>query len=111
MKKLTALFLAMLLLLTVGCSDPAISEDFIVVEASERYLLVTPIGEGGQPMENMNYSVPNYFDASTPIQAGSKITIKHNGIALETYPMQFAKIYAMEYFDGQSERTTTVTPD
>ena len=111
MKKLIALFLVALFLFMIGCSDKAITEDFVVLDASESYLLVAKIGEDGQVMENMQYSVPNYFDAATDIQAGNEITIKHNGISLETYPMQFAEIYQMVHFDEEGEKTATVTPD
>ena len=111
MKKLIALFLVALFLFMVGCSDKAITEDFVVLDASESYLLVAKIGEDGQVMENMQYSVQNYFEGRIDIKTGDKITIKHNGISLETYPMQFAEIYQMVHFDEEGEKTATVTPD
>ena len=114
MKKLSVLFLALLLLATValeGCQEPAVVEDFAVLEASESYLLIAKLGEDGEVMEGMQYSMPNYFDPSVPISEGCVITVEHDGVAMETYPMQFAKIYKVTHYDKESGRQTTVTPD
>lgn len=111
MKKYIALLLIALVVFAVGCSARAISEDFLVLEVTENSLLVAKIGDDGQVMENMQYSVQNYFEGRIDIKTGDKITIKHNGISLETYPMQFAEIYQMVHFDEEGGKTATVTPD
>ena len=108
--------LAFFVLGMAGCAetDKAVSndeDDFVVLEASETYLLVSQMGEGGKALEGSQYSLPNYFDPSVKIEAGSVITIKHNGVALETYPMQFAKIYSVQYHDAKTGRTITVAPE
>ena len=117
MKKIIALVLLVLFALsTSACLSPepsetSVSEDYIVLEATDTYLLVAQIGDDSKVIEAMQYSVTNLFYPSVEIKAGDVITIKHNGIALETYPMQFAKIYSMEYRDKETGQTTIVSPD
>ena len=117
MKRLFSfVLLAFFVLGMAGCaeSDKAVSNDvdaFVVLEATDTYLLVAEMGEGDEALEGSQYSLPNYFDPSVKLEAGSVITIKHNGVALETYPMQFAKIYSVQYHDTETGRTVTVTPE
>ena len=105
--------LAFFVLGAAGCAEreQAVTNDFVVLEVTETYLLVEQISEDGKKIEGMKYSLSNYFDPSVKIEAGSVITIKHSGIALETYPMQFAKIYSIQYHDAETGRIITVTPD
>lgn len=99
MKKLIALVLVLVCVLgLVGCKTDSKNsvEDFVVMEVTENNLLVSKVGEDGQAIETLRYSVPNWFNPNTEIKEGYKITINHNGIVLETDPMQFAKISSME---------------
>ena len=81
------------------------------MEVKESKLLVAEIRENGKVIETLRYSVPNWFHPNTEIKEGYKITIKHNGVVLETNPMQFAKIYSMEYWDSETGLSTVVTAD
>ena len=117
MKKLIALVLVLVCVLSlVGCSehqpnghDTAPNPDaYIVIEVSETNLLVAEIGEDGKAIEAKQYSVPNWFNPNTEIKEGYKITIKYNGGILETYPMQFAEIISMEYWDRETGLSTVV---
>ena len=115
MKKFLALILLAFFILSMSaCVYPEstdVSEKYIVLESTDTYLLVALIGEDGNTIEMMQYSVPNLFYPSINIKAGDVITINHNGVALETYPMQFGQIYSMEYRDRETGHTTTVSPD
>ena len=104
----------------VGCSsdergsvkdDATDSCTFVVMDVTESKLLVAEIGEGGKAIETRQYSVPNWFYPSTEIKVGYKITIKHSGAVLETFPMQFAEIYSMEYWNRETGLSTIVTVD
>ena len=105
--------LAFFVLGMAGCAEQtqAATNDFVVLEVTETYLLVEQMSEDGKAIEGMQYSLSNYFDPSVKIETGSVITIKHSGIALETYPMQFAKIYSIQYHDAETGCTVTVTLD
>ena len=121
MKKLIALILVFVCLLgLVGCGagkrgdeNDAVrdSNSYIVLEATESTLLVAAVGEDGKALKSMQYSVPNWFEPSTEIKAGYELIIKHNGVVRETFPMQFDKIYSMEYWDRESGLSTVVTVD
>ena len=84
---------------------------YIVIEVSETNLLVAEIGENGKAVEAKQYSVPNWFYPSTEIEEGYKITIKHSGVVQETFPMQFAEINSMEYWDKKTGLSTVVIAD
>ena len=121
MKKYVALFIALVCVFSLfGCNafhkpddvdTSQVSGTYIVLESAKTYLLVAQIGEDGSVLETQQFSVPNIFYPSYEIAIGEKITINHNGICLETFPMQFGKIYSMEYYDGKTGKTITVTVD
>ena len=121
MKKLLALALMLVCVFAlIGCNDSkkGASQDdvtdsftFVVMEVTENNLLVAEIGEDGKAIETQQYSVPNWFNPNTEIKEGYKITIKYNGGILETYPMQFAEITSMEYWDRETGLCTTVIAD
>ena len=87
------------------------TEEYIVIEATENRLLVAEIGQDGEVNELMQYSTPNYFHSENEIAVGQKITISHNGEILESYPMQFAKIYSMGYHDSETGLNVNVNVD
>ena len=87
------------------------THNYIVIKATDSSLIVAEIDENGKAIEGMQYSVPNWFYPSTQIKEGYTISITHNGIVLETFPMQFAKIYQMEYYDKESGICKTVVPN
>ena len=87
------------------------TEEYIVIEATENRLLVAEIGQDGEVNELMQYSTPNYFHSENEIAVGQKITISHNGEILESYPMQFAKIYSMRYHDSETGLNVVVNID
>jgi hypothetical protein len=92
--------------------DPSVySDEYIVIEATENHLLVAEIGQDGEVNEAMQYSIPNYFPPNNEISVGQKVTIKHNGEILESYPMQFAKIYSMGYHDSETGLNVVVNID
>lgn len=117
MKKIIAL--ALLILFALGASaclspnpaETSVSEEYIVLEATDTYLLVAQINDDDKIIEMTQYSVPNLFYPSVEIKAWDVITITHNGESLETYPMQFAKIYSMEYRNKETGHITVVSPD
>ena len=103
----------------VGCSadkrgslkdDETSSFTYIVIDVTESNLLVAEIGQDGKAIEAKQYSVPNWFHPSTEIKTGYEITIKHGAI-LETFPMKFAEIYSMEYWDRETGLSTIVIAD
>lgn len=85
-----------------------VSSEYIVLEATESRLLIAGIGEDGNALEMDQYSVPNMFYPTYEIAVGDKVTIKHNGIALESFPMQFGKIYSMTYYDQTTGLAVTI---
>ena len=87
------------------------SDEYIVIEATENHLLVAEIGRDGEVNEAMQYSTPNYFHSENEIAVGQKITIRHSGEILESYPMQFAKIYSMGYHDSETGLNVVVNID
>ena len=110
MKKIIALILALVCVLAlVGCNKQKSNGNdtttdantYIVMEATESNLLVAEIGEDGKAIEAKQYRVPNEFQSSN-ITMGDIIKIEHNGDILETFPMQFGKIYSMEYQDKET---------
>ena len=114
MKKYIVLVLMLVCVLgLVGCKADSNSsvENFVVMEVTENNLLVSKIAEDGTAIETLRYSVPNWFNPSTEIKEGYKITIKHNGKVLETDPMQFAGIIYMEYWDKETGLSTVVIAD
>ena len=74
-------------------------------------MIVAKIGEDGSAVESMKYSVSNLFYPKTQIEAGDIITIKHGDEILETYPMQFGKIYQMEYYNEKTGERVSVIID
>ena len=121
MKKMMALVLALVCVLgLISCkagkkgsleNDEIYYCTFIVIEATEEHLLVAEIGENGKAINTNQYSVPNWFHPSTEIKEGYNITIKHSGVVLETYPMQFAEIISLEYLDRETGLSTVAIPD
>ena len=122
MKKFITLVLALLCVLgLVGCktdeqgsldNDDVTGEfTFIVIEASESHLLVAEIGENGKAIKAKQYSVPNVFHPNTEIVARDKVVIHHNGVILETFPMQFEHISSMEYYDHKTGLNVIVNID
>ena len=122
MKKLITLVLALICVLVfVGCktdkqgsldNDDVTGEfTFIVMEASESHLLVAEIGEDGKAIKTKQYSVPNVFHPNTEIAVGDKVVILHNGVILETFPMQFGHIYSMECYDYKTGLNVLVNID
>ena len=105
---LTVLMITLCLTIFSGCNqkpqgsanDEISYGTFIVLEVSESNILVAEIGADGTAIETQQYSVPNWFNPSTNIKMDDKIGIYHNGEVLETYPMQFAEIYEMQYTDS-----------
>ena len=120
MKKLIALVLALVCVFgLVGCNagkKGSLENDeidyctFIVMEATEEYLLVAEIDEDGKAIEAKQYSVPNEFHSSN-IVVGDRIKIEHNGEILETFPMQFGRIFSMEYQDKEKGLNVVVHID
>ena len=97
---------------TLGEQEPSVyTGEYIVLEATENRLLVAEIGQDGEVNEAMQYSTPNYFHSENEIAVGQKITISHNGEILESYPMQFAKIYSMGYHDSETGLNVEVNID
>ena len=116
MKRVIVLVLICMLAL-FGCSatsqnhSESVESTFIVREVSETHLLVAEIGEDGKAIEAGLYSAPNPFHPNHEIAVGEKIVISHNGIALESYPMQFDKVYSMTYYDKENDCNVTVNID
>ena len=115
MKKLTTLVLALLCVFAlVGCNkqnDTFPNPDtYIVMEVTESSLLVAEIGEDGKAIEAKQYRVPNEFH-STNIAVGDRIKIEHDGQILETFPVQFGRIFSMEHQDKQTGLNVVVHID
>ena len=121
MKKIIALVLALVCMLCLaGCKADKQGElenddvtgdfTFIVIEASKEHLLVAEIGKDGKAVEAKQYSVPNVFH-SDKIAVGEKVVIHHNGVILETFPMQFERIYSMERYDHETGLNVIVNID
>ena len=121
MKKIIALVLALVCMLCLagckadkqgGLENDDVTGDFtfIVIEASKEHLLVAEIGEDGKAVEAKQYSVPNVFH-SDKIAVGEKIIIQHSGVILETFPMQFVRIYSMERYDSETGLNVIVNID
>ena len=122
MKKAMALVLASICVLgLIGCkkdkqgnldNDDVTGEfTFIVMEVSKSHLLVAEIGEDGKAMKTKQYSVPNVFYPDNEIVVGDKVAIHHDGVILETFPMQFGDISSMEYYDRKTGRNVIVNVD
>ena len=121
MKKLISVILVLILVMgLMGCradkqgnpnDDVSDSDAFTVMGVTDKNLLIAEIGENGKAIETRQYSVPNWFYPSTEIEEGYKVTIKHSGAILETYPMKFAEIYSMEYWDKETGLSTVVIAD
>lgn len=118
MKKIISLILVVLCLFALfSCGnnngepnyDPEYT--YIVSEVEEKYLIVTEIGDDGTVKEGVIYSTPNPFYPDSKIAVGDKVVIKHNGIIMESYPMQFAKIYSMEFYDKDKGVSVKVNID
>ena len=119
MKKLIAAVLAFVFVFSlIGCSSdrrgtPNDEIDyctFIVMEVTESNLLVSEIDEDGKAIEAKQYRVPNEFHSSN-IAVGDRIKIEHNGEILETFPMQFGRIFSMEYQDKETGLNVVVHID
>lgn len=118
MKRCFVLILMSLLFLA-GCGSGRNSKEngkiqddtYLVMEATEKYLLVAEMDRKGNAIENAQYSVPNWFYPSTEIKAGYKIRIIHTDEIAETFPMQFAEISFMEYYDRELGLVTSVGSD
>jgi hypothetical protein len=112
MKRFFVLILSAIIVLGMAaCADKTVTNDFVVLEASETNLLVAEMDERGEAVEGAQYSLPNFFNPSVKIDAGSVITVEHSGVVLESYPMQFARIYRVHYKDAATGRTVTATPE
>ena len=119
MKKLLALVMVLVCVLAlVGCNKQKSNENdttpnpdtYIVMEVTESNLLVAEIDEDGKAIEAKQYSVPNEFHSSN-IAVGDRIKIEHNGEILETFPMQFGRIFSMEYQDKDTGLNVVVHID
>ncbi len=55
-------------------------------------------------------SIPNWF-ADYDIQPNEFIKVTHNGIFLETWPLQISEIYSMEYFTTTGETILIEKPE
>ena len=118
MKRTILTILAILLCLCVlsGCEqkpkgtpyDEITNETFIVLEVSDSSLLLAAIDKDGTAIDTAQYRVPNLFDPNTQIQVHDKVKIEHSGEILETYPMQFSKIYKMEHIDANGIGTSII---
>ena len=92
--------------------EPSVcTEEYVVIEVTENRLLVAEIGQDGEVNEAMQYSTSNYFHPNNEISVGQKVTIEHNGEILESYPMQFAKIYSVGYHDSETGLNVEVNID
>ena len=122
MKKSIALVLALICMLgLIGCkkdkqgnldNDDVTGEfTFIVMEVSKSHLLVAEIGEDGKAIKTKQYSVPNVFYPDNEIVVGDKVVIHHDGVILETFPMQFGHISSMEYYDHKTGLNVIVNLD
>ena len=119
MKKFLVLVFALICALVfVGCTQQKStgnetnpnSDTYIVIDVAESHLLVAEMDEAGNAVESKQYSIPNEFQTSN-IVAGDKIKIEHNGMILETFPMQFGKIHRMEYQDKETGLAVAVIID
>ena len=118
MKQTILIILALLTCFVVlsGCdlmpkgtpNDEITHETFIVLEVSDSSLLLAEIGEDGTAIETRQYRVSNLFAPNTQIQVNDKVKIEHNGEILESYPMQFSKIYKMEHIDANGIGTSII---
>ena len=88
--------------------DEITHETFIVLEVSDSSLLLASIGQDGIAIDTAQYRVPNLFAPNTQIQVNDKIKVEHNGEILESYPMQFSKIYKMEHIDASGIGTSII---
>ena len=84
---------------------------YSVIKVTDEYLIVGEFGDDGAVIESMQYKVSNWFHPSTEIKIGDTIIIDHNGVVLEIEPMQFGKIYKMEYNDRDSGLSVVVIAD
>jgi hypothetical protein len=108
MKNLIAFAISICFLLVfVGCESAMNvktkqeADLLIVMEVSDTHIICGT--------DTAKYSIPNWFKDKN-IQPNEFIKIYHNGIVLELWPMQFAKIDAMEYISPTGE-IHTVTKD
>lgn len=118
MKRVISLILALVCLFAfVACGnnngEPSYDPEYtyIVSEVAEKYLIVTETDENGNAKEGVIYSTPNPFYPENEIAVGDKVIIKHNGIIMESYPMQFQKIYSMEFYDKATGKSIKVNID
>jgi hypothetical protein len=88
--------------------DEITHETFIVLDVSDSSLLLASIGQDGIAIDTAQYRVPNLFAPNTQIQVNDKVKIEHNGEILESYPMQFSKIYKMEHIDASGIGTSII---
>ena len=51
------------------------------------------------------------FHPNSEIVVGDKVVIHHNGVILETFPMQFGHINSMEYYDHKTDLNVIVNID
>ena len=117
MKKLVSVIVVLIFLLSLaGCKEQQpngrdTAYTYIVMEVTENYLIVAETDQDGNAVEALQYQVSNWFHPSTKIEVGYVITIKHNNIVAESDPMQFGKIYSMEYWDRETGLSTVVIAD
>lgn len=118
MKKIGFLaFMVIFVLGLVGCDtsnglDISPNPDtYIVLDVSEHNLLVAEVGQDGRAMEKKQYSLRNVFYPSDKIRVGEEIIINHNGEIRESFPMQFGRIYSIEYYDHETGLNVIVTID
>ena len=117
MKKLLLLIFAVIFtLLLVGCSIPdllsgqstAYSAEYVILEVTDSTLLIADIDADGNVSEWSRYTAKNLFYPTYEIAVGDTVTIKHNGQILESYPMQFSKVYSMTYHCSETGEDITV---
>lgn len=88
----------------------------VVVEEITDSTIIGTISE-----TDIKVSLPNWFFGTTTLETSTFITVSYDGVLLETYPSQFAKINYMEYLSttGKVVRRTnkdvitdeTINPD
>ena len=120
MKKLLLLIFAVIFtLLLVGCSildllsgqSTAYSAEYVILEVTDSTLLIADIDSDGNASEWSRYTAKNLFYPTYEIAVGDTVTIKHNGQILESYPMQFSKVYSMTYHCSETGEDITVRTD
>jgi hypothetical protein len=112
MKHLAVILCIAMCFSLIACnrSSNATPYTYEVIEVSEDTLLIAAIKENGEVIPSEQYTVPNAFYPAWILQVGDRISITHSGEVLDTYPMQFAKIYEMSYYHEPTKHNLVVNP-